>query len=81
MLKLILCRKVVTGHIDIFPLFNFDPDYKPVDRDYYVLKNVQEETVVMVDGKMYTCRDQESLLELNKFLKRSKIPVKQFPLL
>ena len=81
MLKLIFCRKVITGHIDISPWFNFDPSYKPTNRDYYVLKNVQEETVVMVNGKMYTCRDQESLLELNKFLRRSKIPVKQFPLL
>ena len=81
MLKLILCRKVITGHIDIFPWFNFDPNYKPTDRDYYVLKNVQAETVVMVDGKMYTSRDQESLLELNKFLRRSKIPVKAWPLI
>jgi len=81
MLKLITYRKVITGHIDIFPLFNFDPDYKPVNEDYYVLKNVQEEVVVMVDGKLFTSRDQESLLELNKFLRRSKIPVKQFPLI
>lgn len=81
MLKLITYRKVITGHIDIFPLFNFDPDYKPVDKDYYVLKNVQEEEVFIRDGKLYTCRDQESLLELNKFLRRSKIPVKAWPLI
>lgn len=81
MLKFVLFRKVITGHITIAPFFNFDPNYKPVDRDYYVIANETEEVVVVKDNILYTPRNKEILVRLNNFLRKNEEPVKQFPLI